>query len=398
MIKKLLHYRGIQILLVLTLYLAIAPYLPEYIHRLLFSISRTIQEGLTIAIPLIICFFVAHTIQSFKKSAPAFLLFLIIFEAASNFCSVLYAYACGHAVHQMIPPLSIPSDVQQIQLLWNCSLPKPSWYSTQTTIIAGILLGLINGFFKTPSLTRLIAQGKQYAEFLLTRIFSPLIPLFILGFVARMYYTKILESIYTQSATITLMVTLFVVVYIAILFLLGSKGSIYNAWNDARNIFPAGVIAFTSGSGLATMPWTIAGAAKNCKNKEFAQVIIPATTNIQQIGDCIINAFICCILYAHFFHSVPAFPLWLSFASVFVCARFTTAAVAGGAIFIMLPIYEKYLFFNEEMLAIILAFNVILDPLVTASNVYANGALCKIYELLWDKVTTFFHFQKTLTS
>ena len=52
----------------------------------------------------------------------------------------------------------------------------------------------------------------------------------------------------------------------------------------------------------------------------------------------------------------------------------------------MLPIYEAYLGFTPEMIAIILAFNVILDPLVTSSNVLANGALCRIFERAWTLI------------
>jgi Na+/H+-dicarboxylate symporter len=67
-------------------------------------------------------------------------------------------------------------------------------------------------------------------------------------------------------------------------------------------------------------------------------------------------------------------------------ARFATAAVQGGAIFIMLPIYETYLDFNGEMIALILALNVVLDPLITSCNVLANGALCRTFERVWGGV------------
>ena len=51
----------------------------------------------------------------------------------------------------------------------------------------------------------------------------------------------------------------------------------------------------------------------------------------------------------------------------------------------MLPIYETYLNFNTEMIAIILALNVVLDPIVTSCNVVANGALCRVFEVVWNK-------------
>ena len=82
----------------------------------------------------------------------------------------------------------------------------------------------------------------------------------------------------------------------------------------------------------------------------------------------------------------PDLITWGSFSIVFVLARFATAAVLGGAIFIMLPIYESYLNFTPEMIAIILALNVFLDPLITSTNVIANGALCRVFEKVWRKI------------
>jgi Na+/H+-dicarboxylate symporter len=92
---------------------------------------------------------------------------------------------------------------------------------------------------------------------------------------------------------------------------------------------------------------------------------------------------LCFLIYKQFFGVPPDLFTWLNFSLVYILARFTTAAVLGGAIFIILPLYESYLSFNSEMIAIILAFNVILDPLVTSTNVIANGALCRIFERVW---------------
>src|SRR5690606_6358153 len=150
--------------------------------------------------------------------------------------------------------------------------------------------------------------------------------------------------------------------------------SLTRFFKSVKNLLPAAGISFSSGCSLSTMPWTIEGAAKNLDNPDLAKAVIPATTNIQQIGDCIANTFLCFLIYFHFNGHAPALSVWIPFTLVFVLARFATAAVLGGAIFIMLPIYEAYLQFSPDMIAIILAFNVILDPLITSSNVVANGA------------------------
>jgi Na+/H+-dicarboxylate symporter len=153
-----------------------------------------------------------------------------------------------------------------------------------------------------------------------------------------------------------------------------------------KNLLPAGGISLTSGCSLSTMPWTIKGASMNLENPALARAIIPATTNIQQIGDCITNAFLCFLIYKHFNGYAPDIKTLVIFSGVFVAARFATAAVLGGAIFIMIPIYQTYLGFNDEMVAIILAMNVILDPIVTSSNVMANGGLARVFEKVWTTV------------
>ena len=86
--------------------------------------------------------------------------------------------------------------------------------------------------------------------------------------------------------------------------------------------------------------------------------------------------------------------MWTMFTLVFVLTRFATAAVTGGAIFLMLPIYEHYLNFNDEMIAIILAMNAVLDPIITSSNVVSNGGLAKVFENVWLSVNRYFYKTK----
>lgn len=230
----------------------------------------------------------------------------------------------------------------------------------------------------------MVLKGKEVAEYILTRFFSRLIPLFILGFVAKMYKTDLFNQLSTQYADLLLWLVVILCIYISFLFAIGSNGFGKTFAKSVHNLLPATGMAFSSGCSLSTMPWTIEGTSKNLKDKDLAKAVIPATTNIQQIGDCIANTFLCFLIYRYFKGYNPDFATWLSFSTIFVLARFATAAVLGGAIFIMLPIYESYLGFSHEMTAMILAFNVILDPLITCTNVIANGALCRIFEITWS--------------
>jgi Na+/H+-dicarboxylate symporter len=63
--------------------------------------------------------------------------------------------------------------------------------------------------------------------------------------------------------------------------------------------------------------------------------------------------------------------------------------IQGGAVFIMLPIYQNYLGFMAEMTSLILAFNMLLDPFVTSTNVMANISLCSVFEKVWERFLAF---------
>ena len=382
MLSTLLHHRSIQIILAITLYLVAAPFLPLYVHQSLYTISLLIKDILLWMLPITVGLFISHAIASFEKRAPLFILTLFLFEACSNAMSVWYAYGCGQLVGSHMQTMEPIQIADTFDPLWRISISRPLWWSASKGTLLGIALGLIAAF-KFPLLKQFLKNGKILAENILTRTFSKLIPLFILGFVARMYHQRFFGQIFAQYADIFIWLPLFVILYIGWLFLLGSGFSRRTCLQNMQNLLPAAGMAFSSGCSLSTMPWTIEGTAKNLRNPDLAKVVIPATTNIQQTGDCIAQAFLCFILYLHFHGVVPPFSVWLTFSVVFVLARFATAAVLGGAIFIMLPIYECYLGFTPEMIAIVLALNALLDPLITCSNVVANGALCRIFERVW---------------
>jgi hypothetical protein len=375
--------RSVATILVLTGYVLLAPFLPQITHQVFYTISLIIKELLMWLMPLTAGFFIAYTVNSFERRAPLFILILLVFETISNLSSVWYAYGSATLVADYLPIIKAINNHNHFDALWRLPWIRPSWWSAEKGAFVGLILGCISAFTKGPFLKQVLGQGKNFAELLLTKVFAPLIPLFVLGFAAHMIQTKLLNHVLTHYAVLVLCLTLFLLFYIVFLFVLGAGWSLGRIIYNIKNILPAGGIALTSGCSLSTMPWTIEGAAKNLQNPHLAKAIIPATTNIQQIGDCMTNAFLCFLIYKHFYGQNPDLMTWVTFSSVFVLARFATAAVLGGAIFIMLPIYETTLNFTPEMIAIILALNVVLDPIVTSCNVMANGALCRVFERVW---------------
>ena len=382
-----LKNRSIQTIGVLLLYVFVADTLPAGAHQMLYTMSVFLKDCLIWMMPLTVTFFLAKSVQGFGIKAPLFVATLILFEFLSNFSSVWYAYGAAKLVQPYLPVLKLSHMTESLQILWKIPVSPPRWWSAEKGALVGVLLGSVTAFSQNPQLLRLLKTGHQCVQWGLTKIFARFIPLFIVGFAAQMHQTHLLSHIIGHYSLLVLCLLGFLIFYLVFLFALGAGWSFYKAVLHMRSLMTAGSMALTSGCSISTMPWTIEGAGKNLDDPALAQALIPATTNIQQIGDCITNSFLCALIYSHFYGTSPDIITFAIFSGVFVLARFSTAAVLGGAIFIMLPIYETYLNFTPEMIAIILALNVFLDPFVTSSNVVANGALCRVFEIVWQRVT-----------
>lgn len=385
---KFLKYRSVQTVLVLVIYAIAAPFLELKIHQGLYSISLFIKDLLIWMMPITVCVLIASTIDSFEKKAPLFVLFLIVFEASSNLLSVSYAFFCGKLVSSAIPAFEIVNLDENFTSLWRIPFARPLWWGADKGSIAGLVLGCFSALSNYHFPKMLLSSARSVVEGILTNVFARFIPLFVLGFIAQVYKTGLLSHMVLNYTVLVGYLIIFLAIYILLIFAIGNNFRSSKMISDIKNLAPAWFMALTSGCSLSTMPLTIEGTSKNLKDPALARAIIPATTNIQQVGDCITNALLCFLMHKQFMGYAPDAITWGVFSMVFVAARFATAAVIGGAIFIMLPIYQNYLNFNDEMIAIILAMNVILDPIVTSTNVIANGGMAKIFENLWKKISS----------
>jgi len=363
----------------------LAPSLSLPMHQFFYTISLWIKDVLLWIMPAVVCLFIATTISNFKTRAPLFILIIITFEVFSNFSSVSFAYLTASLVSLISPDISPHEIKDTLTILWQFPFKRPDWWSAEKGSIIGVALGLAASYLNLKKMGDIIKFGKLRVEWFMTHVFARLIPIFILGFVAKIYATHMISYIIAHYLMLSVYLFIGLVTYLGILFLIGSRGILAKTLISIKNLLPATGIALTSCCSLTAIPWTIRGTEKNLARPELAQAIIPATTNIQQIGDCFANTFLCFLIYRAFYHVNPDIVIWLKFSLVFVLARFATAATMGGAIFLMIPIYEYYLGFNAEMIGLILAFNILLDPIITAGNVMGNGALCRLFEIIWVK-------------
>ena len=114
-------------------------------------------------------------------------------------------------------------------------------------------------------------------------------------------------------------------------------------------------------------------------NSEQAEIIIPTIINVHTIGSAIGLTILALATMISFNMPLPSYQTFVIFAFFTALAKYAVAAVPGGVIIVMAPILEAYLGFNNEMIGLITAVYLILDPFGTAANVTGNGAFPLIF-------------------
>ena len=284
----------IQLLLIVLLVLFCAPHIPHTVARGAYTVSLLIKDLLLVVLPIAVASYIASTLISFRHNALLLVVALLTFEAISNATSVMYAYGIASSFEEWIPVFK--GGQEQFTALtpyFTIGTIRPNFWSSTNGVMLGVLIGIIGAFCKPGLFSKTVFKMRDIMGLVFSRVFMSLIPFYVLGFLLYMHHSGLLHQIVQSYATVMVMVTVVILAYLLGLTLLAAEFKKERFFSIISNLWPAGVIAFTSMSSAATMPFTIAATEKNLKNPKFAGMLIPATTNIQQIGDCIANALLC---------------------------------------------------------------------------------------------------------
>ena len=264
-LSKALRQRSVQTILVLSLYLLTASLLPLMVHQIFYTTSLFIKDVLILVMPLTVAFFIAYTVASFESKAPLLILSLVCFEAFSNLSAVWYTFSFASLSLDSMPMLQGADLKTDFAALWRLPFQKPAWWAADKGCFVGLIFGCIAALHKNEFLSKTLFKGKKVMEFILTRIFARLIPLFILGFAAHLHQTQLLQQVFAEYSVLLVWMLAALFLYMTFLFGLAAGFDPKKMLTYFKNLMPAGGIALTSGCSLSTMPWTIEGASKNLK-------------------------------------------------------------------------------------------------------------------------------------
>ena len=373
------HLLLLFILLAIFMGVTLSQTVSTSIVRGAYSISLMIKDSIMIFLPFVIFSCISHSLIQEQNTSIKILILIIVIICLSNFISTMVAFVLGKtivAIHSVPPKYAFAKVI-----LEPFNIPKiKGIVSNEKGLFAGITLGFIANKFDIKTLKSFINSSYKLSMLFLKKIFIPVVPLFILGFVAKFSYEGMLEQLIKHNLYNIILILCSIFGYLLFIFYIASSVTNHTKQYIIKNISIPVLSAFSAMSSTAALPLSISAAEKNIRNKNFASMYIPTSVNIHLIGDSIILPMLAIILMYHFNGHTPPLDQYLLFSAYFIISKFAIATVPGGGIFIMLPVLEQVFKFSPEMGAIITTFYLLLDPILAATNVTGNNLFCIILD------------------
>jgi len=365
---------------------------PETIQRLFFTMSVVMKGTLIFFMPLIVFAFIVSCLAAFREKAPLLILLILGFVTVSNFFFIQMGYV-GGKVGLPLLGYATGTVVQQVAALAPLepffTIPYPEIMSTDMALLLGTVVGLYGAFFGNRTLISLSNTLKQKVQWGLTKLFIPLVPLYVIGFLFKVHHDESLGEMFANYGPVFMLVIALQAISTFVFFFAANSGNIERLKTSFKNALPSGLVALSTMSSAATMPLTLLAAEKNTKNKAVAEVVIPATTNIHHVGDSLCLPILIAAVYAINGIDPMGYSTYLLFSVYYVIAKFGVASVPGGEAIILIPILEHHFGFTDSMSGLLTTLYILSDPFITTTNVLCNGALAMLMDKFCGRLRAF---------
>jgi Na+/H+-dicarboxylate symporter len=380
MLANFIKHAKLPLVIIVLLFVTILAglYMPLIAKQAIYTVSLLAKEIIICLLPLVVFALIFTSITRLGQGAVKLVLLLVPMLCISNFISSWVGYSAGSLLISKLSFHKIIAQHEQLLMpLININLPKI--ISSKYAMLLALVGGYISSIFM-PTIARTSSEVlAKVSNVILHKIFIPLIPLLICGFVLKMQYEGLLGLLLKNYAIIFVSISLIQLSYIFLLYLIANSFNLAKAIACIKNMLPAIITGMSTQSSAAALPASLHGVEANINNPRISNFVVPSSVNFHLIGDCIaIPIFALAIMSS--FGLPPVHPLtFLSFSLYVVIAKFGVAAVPGGGIIVIWPILEGVFGFNAGMLSFIQALYIFFDSFITAANVLGNGAFAMIY-------------------
>jgi Na+/H+-dicarboxylate symporter len=378
----------LQLFLCLIFALTIADLLPTNYVSYAYTISSVIKDLLMHFLPILVFSYIASALGAFKSRGFALIVMVLICICLSNALTVIAGYGLSSLI---LPSITNPSlDSQSlkesavvINSLWE--LPIKPFIPTDKTMLVGAVIGLLLGLFPIKQVSIVIFKLRDFSTTVFRKFFTPLLPLFILGFLLKIAKEDVLWPLIQQYTGVFIFTCIALVVYLAVLYMIAASGNFTVFKNYLKTMLPAGITGFSTVSSAATMPVTIDATERNLNDRNYADFVIPSTVNVHLIGDGIGISITAIALMIMSGAGIPDFAHYLIFVLYYCLAKFSCAAVPGGGVLVLIPVFQSYLGMSNETASLLASIYILQDPIITSANVMGNG----VFAILTHRIANF---------
>ena len=359
--------------------------LPLSFVRFSLTISVMLKNILLFFIPFLIFSGTASALSAFKGNGVQFVVTMMTIIIMSNFCNVMFSGLIGY---YLIPLTSVAG--QSIPLVdTQCSIKPfftfqlPCLLPNTWALIGGLAVGILTSCFHWSKVQRGVKSLHKLVMQCMLKGFIPLLPFFLMGFILKLLLEgQMFYFVATNAKSCVLMIVV-LFLYLSLWLVMAGRCSRMPLGLILRNIFPAMMTGASTMSSAAALPFSIEAATKNTKDPVLANAVMPISLNFHMVGDTICIPILAMIIMNTFSYPMPDFLTLITFGFCFVLNKCAGAGIPGGTIMVSLPILQNYFGFSEEMLALITAFYMLIDPMTTLGNVTANNLLVVFINRCW---------------
>jgi len=366
----------LQLILVIIGVALLGSVIPMPVVQLSYTFSVLFKELLGLILPFMVFFFVMAGILSFQRNAPLVLAVLLTTIFCSNAIVALVSYGTMSLFSPFVSCERTDAIMQPsatIKSLLPFSIPVP--VSAIHALLAAIVLGILFSIVRIPSVVSTITRVKRWIETVLNYGFIPLLPLYVLGFLLKIYHEGLLSCLLTQYGSAVILIVVMQILYLIFMYLLASGFSISHAYTAIKNALPSYLTAFSTMSSTATVPVSIKAAEENTGTTGLSSMAMPIMANVHLLGDSIGTPILAMVTMLVFQGILPGFVQYAGFVFYFCTTMFAVSGIPGGGILVMIPILVSQLGFTPQMISIITTLYFLMDPFGTAANVMGDGAL-----------------------
>ncbi|AWD33253.1 Sodium:dicarboxylate symporter family protein [Candidatus Fokinia solitaria] len=389
---RFLPFKSLFLILLIVGYSCFFSLIPDIVRDIVYTLALHIRNLVMLFIPVLVFVLLANAMYKVQSNATLFVLAVVLLECISNFVAVMYSYFfSAPLLPYFSASITCTTASKAMNLLFDFRIPIPNFWNSKIFIVLGIVIGRVAKIYQYRDAERILESAMHCMTWMMRTFFSKAVIVMIMAFIANFGQRDILsfigELLGFLSIALSCSATYFILLLLAVL-----RMKYAEIKEVLKSISYPIMISFTSSSSMIALPYVTESAAKLAKIPNIVRSIIPITIGVQQIGDCILNAVLFSFLSYQFHGTLPSLAVWLEFNFFYVLMRVGMTAVPGGGVISLasVPLLEKYLHFNDDMISLVLVMNILMDEIITALNVGYNI----IMSLVMERILLFYGIVK----